>query len=204
MPLLPGTNVTKAPQLVPLALGGDGIRRPAGATTARESPPPQPSSPGPSLGCPPTSSMPSQSAGSQSYSDTGHESQARTIGHASEGAMTTLTASLLRNQQESPVTPVCLARPDGGAGFGSPAEIQPQISTLPSCRLRRVTEYIEQNLDKDLPLAELAALVYMSPYHFVRLSRGSTGVPSHRFVIRPRIVRARPFLATHELSIAQI
>ncbi len=67
-----------------------------------------------------------------------------------------------------------------------------------------MTEHIEQNLDKDLPLAELTALVYMSPYHFVRLSRGSTGVPSHRFVIRPRIARARPFLATHELSIAQI
>ena len=78
------------------------------------------------------------------------------------------------------------------------------VSTLPLCRLRRVTEYLQQNLDKDLTLAELAAVVYMSPYHFARLFKCSTGVPPHRFVVRQRIARARAFLATQELSIAQI
>jgi AraC family transcriptional regulator len=67
-----------------------------------------------------------------------------------------------------------------------------------------VTEYIQQNLDKDLTLAELAGVVYMSPYHFARLFKGSTGVPPHRFVIRQRIARARAFLVTQELSIARI
>jgi len=67
-----------------------------------------------------------------------------------------------------------------------------------------VTEYIQQNLDKDLTLAELAAVVCMSPYHFARLFRCSTGVPPHRFVVRQRIARARACLATPELSIAQI
>ncbi len=75
---------------------------------------------------------------------------------------------------------------------------------MPGCRLRRVTEYIQQNLDKDLTLAELADVVYMSPYHFARLFKGSTGVPPHRFVVRQRIARARGALATSELSIAQI
>ena len=89
MPLLPGTNVRKAPQLAPSAFGGEQIRQPTGDTTVRESPPPPPSSPAPSLGCPPTNSIPSQGARSQS--------------------------------------------PDGGAGFAFPAEIHPQISTLPSC-----------------------------------------------------------------------
>jgi AraC family transcriptional regulator len=78
------------------------------------------------------------------------------------------------------------------------------IGSLPSCRLRRVTEHIQQNLDKDLRLAELAALVYMSPYHFARLFKGSTGAPPHRFVVRQRIARAAAFLATAELSILQI
>jgi AraC family transcriptional regulator len=67
-----------------------------------------------------------------------------------------------------------------------------------------VTEYIRQNLDKELRLAELAALVCMSPYHFARLFKCSTGVPPHRFVVQQRIARARAFLATPELSIAQI
>jgi AraC family transcriptional regulator len=67
-----------------------------------------------------------------------------------------------------------------------------------------VIEHIQQNLDKDLTLAELAAVVYMSPYHFARLFKGSTGLPPHRFVVRQRIARASAFLATRELSIAQI
>ena len=75
---------------------------------------------------------------------------------------------------------------------------------LPGCRLRRVTEYIQQNLDKDLTLAELAAVVCMSPYHFARLFKGSTGVPPHRFVVRQRIARARGALATPERSVAEI
>jgi len=75
---------------------------------------------------------------------------------------------------------------------------------LPRCRLRRVTEYIQQNVDKDLTLAEFAAAVCMSRYHFARLFKGSTGVPPHRFVVRQRITRARGVLATPDLSIAQI
>jgi AraC family transcriptional regulator len=75
---------------------------------------------------------------------------------------------------------------------------------LPGCRLRRVAKYIQLNLDKDLTLAELAAVVYMSPYHFARLFKGSTGVPPHRFVVRQRIARARGVLARPELSIAEI
>ena len=75
---------------------------------------------------------------------------------------------------------------------------------LPRCRLRRVTEYIQQNLDKNLTLAELAAVVCMSPYHFARLFKDSTGVPPHRFVVRQRIARARGVLVTPELSIAEI
>ena len=62
----------------------------------------------------------------------------------------------------------------------------------------------EQHLDTDLTLAEIAASVYMSPCHFARLFKRSTGVSPHRFVVQRRIARAGAFLATRELSIAQI
>src|SRR2546428_2702651 len=81
---------------------------------------------------------------------------------------------------------------------------QTAAPTLPSGRVRRVTEYIEQNLDKELRLTELAALVYMSPFHFARLFKCSTGAPPHQFVIRQRIARASAFLAQPELSVAEI
>jgi AraC family transcriptional regulator len=80
----------------------------------------------------------------------------------------------------------------------------PTNGALPVCRLRRVTEFIQENLDKDLPLSELAAVVCMSPYHFARLFKSSTGVPPHRFVVRQRIARARAVLTSPEPSIAQI
>ena len=82
--------------------------------------------------------------------------------------------------------------------------ISGDVGTLPWGRLRRVIEYIQQNLDQALTLAELAALVYMSPYHFARLFKCSTGVPPHRFVVQQRIARACAILATPEPSIAQI
>jgi AraC family transcriptional regulator len=118
--------------------------------------------------------------------------------------MDTPTPSPVRNQREDSVASVRPTNPDGGSSFGSPREIEQQTSSLPWRRVRRVTEYIQQNLDKDLTLAELAAVVCMSPYHFARLFKCSTGVPPHRFVIGQRIVCARAFLERQELSIAQI
>jgi AraC family transcriptional regulator len=82
--------------------------------------------------------------------------------------------------------------------------VRGNVGTIPWGRLRRAIEYIQQNLDKDLTLAELAAVVHVSPYHFARLFKCSTGLPPHRFVVRQRIARASAFLATRELSIAQI
>ena len=92
----------------------------------------------------------------------------------------------------------------GGPIAGRTARRREDMVALPACRLRRVTEYIQHNLDKGLTLEELAAVVYMSPFHFARLFKGSTGVPPHRFVVRQRIARARACLERRELSIAQI
>src|SRR5260370_38676814 len=88
------------------------------------------------------------------------------------------------------------------AGWAVP--ISGDVGTLPWGRLRRVIEYIQQNLDQDLTLAELAALVYMSPYHFARLFKRSTCMPPHRFVVRQRITRACAILATPGPPIRQI
>ncbi len=60
-------------------------------------------------------------------------------------------------------------------------------SDMPAYRLRRVTQYIEENLQRELRLAELSALVHMSPYHFARLFKRSTGTPPHKFLVRRRI-----------------
>jgi AraC family transcriptional regulator len=97
---------------------------------------------------------------------------------------------------EEPVAPLA---PEPGLRAAVPTS-----GGLPGCRVRQVTEFIEKNLDKDLPLAELAAVVYMSPFHFARLFKRSTGVPPHRFVVRQRIARAGDLLVRQSPSIAQV
>jgi AraC-like DNA-binding protein len=87
---------------------------------------------------------------------------------------------------------------------GWPLPARRGIGALPLSRCRRVTEYIGEHLDHDLTLAQLGAVVCMSPYHFARLFRRNTGVSPHRFVVRARIDRATTLLAAPELSIARI
>src|SRR5213592_610617 len=91
--------------------------------------------------------------------------------------------------QSLPVTTAVAERTDGD---------------LPACRLRRVTAYIDENLRRELPLAELSGVVHMSPYHFARLFKRSTGVSPHRFLIRQRIDEARTLLAAQTVPIAEI
>ena len=85
-----------------------------------------------------------------------------------------------------------------------PAPPRREIGTLPLSRLRRVTDYVWDHLDQNLTLARLGAVACMSPFHFARLFRRTTGLPPHRFVLRTRIERALSLLDSPELSVAEI
>jgi AraC-like DNA-binding protein len=112
-------------------------------------------------------------------------------------AMTTTDAS---TEGTSALAP---APPAESLDSGGPSTAR-DIGTLPLSRLRRVTDYIHDHLDQDLTLAQLGAVVCMSPFHFARLFQRSIGVPPHQFVIRARIDRALMLLAVQELSIGRI
>ena len=62
---------------------------------------------------------------------------------------------------------------------------------LPGRRLKRVLEYIGDNLAEDLSLSKLAEIAGMSPHYFAELFQRSTGCPPHRFVLSQRIDRAK-------------
>jgi AraC family transcriptional regulator len=62
---------------------------------------------------------------------------------------------------------------------------------LPGRRLKRVLDYIGDNLAEDLSLSKLAEIAGMSPHYFAELFRRSTGCPPHRFVLSQRIDRAK-------------
>jgi transcriptional regulator GlxA family with amidase domain len=87
-----------------------------------------------------------------------------------------------------------------------PALAVERVSTrgLPWPRLRRVIGFIQDNMIQQLTLMDLSTVVHMSPYHFARLFKQSTGVPPHRFVLGQRIARASVLLRDARVSIGEI
>jgi AraC family transcriptional regulator len=80
----------------------------------------------------------------------------------------------------------------------------PRAVGLDQATLRRVSTYIEEHLAEDLSLSALAAVAYLSPYHFARLFKASTGSAPHQYVIGRRIERAKLLLSTTNWSLTAI
>jgi AraC-like DNA-binding protein len=75
---------------------------------------------------------------------------------------------------------------------------------LASWQQKRVAAYIEERVADDIPLATLAELARLSPYHFCRSFKHSFGMPPHRYHASRRIERAKQLLADRELSVTGI
>src|SRR5258708_30970019 len=69
---------------------------------------------------------------------------------------------------------------------------------------KRVAAYIQERVADDIPLATLAELARLSPYHFCRSFKRSFGMPPHRYHANRRIERAKQLLAKRELPITAI
>jgi AraC family transcriptional regulator len=75
---------------------------------------------------------------------------------------------------------------------------------LPKHILRRAIEFINDSLDRNITLAEIGTQVEMSPYHFARLFKRSTGIAPHQYVLDRRIERAKTLLSETTLPLAEI
>jgi AraC family transcriptional regulator len=71
-------------------------------------------------------------------------------------------------------------------------------------RLRRAKEFIDENLEQDLSLDEIADAVGLSPFHFSRSFKRTTGMTPQQFLWQTRIARARQLLTNSELPIVEI
>jgi AraC family transcriptional regulator len=81
---------------------------------------------------------------------------------------------------------------------------QQYLGGLPKHKLRRVTEFIEENLERDLTLAEIAGIAELSPFHFARSFKQSTGSTPIQFLTQRRIDLAKRLLVDSELPIVEI
>jgi AraC family transcriptional regulator len=75
---------------------------------------------------------------------------------------------------------------------------------LNKTQLRRSVEFIHENLDKDLTLAEVAAVANMSKYHFAKSFRQMTGIAPHRYLVKVRIEKARKLLTLDTISVEEV
>jgi AraC family transcriptional regulator len=92
-----------------------------------------------------------------------------------------------------------LLRLDRGAPNATPVR-----GGLAGWQQRIVTDYIEEHLAEQIPLATLARLARLSTYYFCRAFKQSFGVPPHRYHVARRIEQAKVMLAARRHSVTDI
>jgi AraC family transcriptional regulator len=75
---------------------------------------------------------------------------------------------------------------------------------LPPRVLERVREYVASNLSKRIRLQQLASLAGLSPFHFSRAFKASSGFSPNAYVLHCRITEAKRLLSGTRLPVAEI
>lgn len=78
------------------------------------------------------------------------------------------------------------------------------IGGLSGYKLRRVTEFINDNLEHDLTLTEIAEVADLSHFHFARSFRRTVGVTPQQYIANRRIEKAKELLSHSKLPIVEV
>jgi AraC family transcriptional regulator len=84
-----------------------------------------------------------------------------------------------------------------------PVRISP-VKPIAGWKMRRLVEYIEENLENDLSLHALAAEVEISPLYLARAFRAAIGQSPHQYVLVRRIERARELLRNTDMPVVDV
>src|SRR5581483_10186125 len=80
----------------------------------------------------------------------------------------------------------------------------PRVDSVSGPKIRRLIDFIEDNLDGDLSVEAMAAEVIVSPRYLPRAFKTAVGQSPHRYVLGRRIERAKEMLRNTDLSIVEI
>jgi AraC family transcriptional regulator len=69
---------------------------------------------------------------------------------------------------------------------------------------KRVADYIDEHLNENISLRQLAAIAQLSPYHFARAFKQSFGAPPHRYHMNRRMERAKTMLEIPARSVTEV
>ena len=78
------------------------------------------------------------------------------------------------------------------------------VDQISGWRMRRLAEFIEENLASDLTLQALAEQIKLSPIYLIRAFKATVGVAPHQYVLQRRLERAKSLLQSTHLSLAEV
>ena len=86
------------------------------------------------------------------------------------------------------------------------ADHSPQPVQVPTRRVARAIQYIQERFADDVSLSDIAAAARVGPHHLSRLFKQATGMSPHRYLIGVRVNNARALLlaGAGRHSVAQV
>jgi AraC-like DNA-binding protein len=86
----------------------------------------------------------------------------------------------------------------------SPVKIAASRGGLAPRALRRVSEYIDEHVTKNISLETLAKVAGLSRCHFARAFKQSVGTAPHAYLMQRRLERAERLLVETDLSLCRV
>lgn len=80
----------------------------------------------------------------------------------------------------------------------------PPVGALDRRLVDRIAEYVDARVGETITLDQLAGVATLSPFHFARAFRATTGLTPHQFVTARRVERARAQLRATDASVVEV
>ena len=84
------------------------------------------------------------------------------------------------------------------------SQLNPVRGGLTAHQVRRIKEFVDAHISKQISISELANLVGLSQFHFIRAFKRSVGLSPYQYVLSERISVAKELLPKRDLSIAAV
>ena len=84
------------------------------------------------------------------------------------------------------------------------SQLNPVRGGLTALQLRRIEEFVDAHISKQIGISELANLVGLSQFYFIRAFKQSVGLSPYQYVLSERISVAKELLLKRDLSIAAV
>jgi len=84
------------------------------------------------------------------------------------------------------------------------SQLKPIRGGLTALQLRRIKEFVDVHISKGIGISELARLVGLSQFHFIRAFKHSVGLSPYQYVLSERISVAKELLSQRDRSTADV